>query len=113
MDSSTSKMSGSLNHSMIDDAQAKRTQAYADHFGEPGFNDPSQLYIDQRYEGYSRENQEAWTSLFDRQMAYLADHASNTYLTGAKVIKLERSRIPPLDVINSQLKPLTGWQSKG
>jgi phenylalanine-4-hydroxylase len=106
-------MSGSLNHAMIDDAQSKRAQQYADRFGEPGFNDPGNLYIDQCYEGYSPENQETWTTLFDRQMAYLADHASTTYLTGASVINLRRDRIPPLADINARLKPLTGWQSRG
>jgi phenylalanine-4-hydroxylase len=106
-------MSGSLNHSMIDDVQAKRAQAYADRFGEPGFEDPSQLYIEQRYEGYSAENQATWQILFDRQMAYLADNASRTYLDGAKIINLNRERIPPLSDINSRLKPMTGWQSRG
>lgn len=106
------QMSGSLNHAMIDDAQAKRAQEYADRFGEPGFNDPSNLYIEQRYEGYTPENQETWTTLFDRQMAYLADNASKTYLDGAKAINLRRDRIPPVDDINSRLKPMTGWQSR-
>ncbi len=106
------KMSGSLNHAMIDDAEAKRAQECADRFGEPGFTDPTKLYIEQRYAGYTPENQETWSILFDRQMAYLADHASNTYLDGAKAINLRRDRIPPVDEINARLKPLTGWQSR-
>ena len=106
-------MSGSLNHGMIDDGQAKSAQHYADHFGEPGFDDPTRLYIDQRYEGYSQENQEAWQVLFDRQMAFLADNASQTYLSGAKTINLNRERIPVLSEINSRLLPMTGWQSRG
>ena len=110
--SSAGKMSGSLNHAMIDGAQAKAAQFCADHFGEPGYDDPTKLYIDQNYAGYSQENQEAWTTLFDRQMAYLADNASQTYLGGAKAINLKRERIPPLSDINSRLLPMTGWQSK-
>ncbi len=106
-------MSGSLNHAMIDDGQAKKAQYCADHFGEPGWDDPTTLYIDQRYAGYTPENQESWTTLFDRQMAFLADNASQTYLSGAKSINLRRDRIPPLDDINSRLKPMTGWQSRG
>ncbi len=105
--------SQSLNHAMIDDAQAKAAQHYADHFGDPGFQDPSQMYIDQGYAGYSAENQETWTTLFDRQMEYLADNASRIYLDGAKLINLRRERIPPLSDINSRLKPMTGWQSRG
>ena len=34
--SSGNKMSGSLNHAMIDGGQAKAAQHYADHFGQPG-----------------------------------------------------------------------------
>jgi len=103
----------SLNHAMIDGAQARRAQEYADNFGKPGFNDPSNLYIDQQYEGYTRDDQEAWTLLFDRQMEYLEGHASSTYLEGAREINLRRDRIPPLADINRRLKPLTGWQSRG
>ncbi|MDZ4831214.1 MAG: phenylalanine 4-monooxygenase [Phycisphaerae bacterium] len=106
------EMSGSLNHAMIDGPQGKRAQHYADNFGDPGFEDPAQIYITQGYEGYSAENQETWSTLFDRQMSYLADHASTTYLGGAKIINLCRDRIPPLSEINSRLKPLTGWQSR-
>jgi phenylalanine-4-hydroxylase len=97
---------------MIDDTQAKAAQQYADRFGEPGFDDATRLYIEQRYEGYSAENQEAWRVLFDRQMAFLADNASQTYLSGARTINLNRERIPDLKDINSRLLPLTGWQSK-
>lgn len=109
---SADNLAASLNHAMIDDAQARRAQEYADNFGKPGYNDPAQLYIEQRYEGYTPDDQEAWMLLYDRQMAYLADHASRTYLDGAKAINLRRERIPPLTDINARLKPLTGWQSR-
>ena len=105
-------MSASLNHAMIDDGQARAAQEYANHFGEPGHRDPSRLYIEQRYEGYTAENQETWQILFDRQMAYLSTHASKTYLDGAKLINLRRDRIPPIEDINSRLEPMTGWQSR-
>lgn len=103
----------SINHAMIDDAEARRAQEYADNFGAPGHDDPSRMYIEQRYDGYSTDDHEAWQTLFDRQMAYLADHASQTYLAGAKVINLRRDRVPPLADINARLKPKTGWQSRG
>ncbi|HMN97499.1 MAG TPA: phenylalanine 4-monooxygenase [Phycisphaerales bacterium] len=104
--------SASLNHAMIDSVQARRAQEYADNFGAPGYNDPSQLFIEQNYEGYTPADQEAWMLLFDRQMEYLAEHASRTYLDGAAAINLRRDRIPPLQDINARLKPLTGWQSR-
>lgn len=105
-------MNKSLNHGMIDDTQAKRAQDYADNFGKPGYRDPSQMYIEQNYDGYSDENQETWQVLFDRQMEYLATNASNVYLDGAEVIKLSREAIPDLKVINENLWPKTRWQSK-
>lgn len=108
-------MSGSINHAMIDDGEAKVAQEYADNFGNSGFDDPSRMYISQRYDGYTEENHETWTTLYDRQMAYLADHASNVYLSGARAINLVRDHIPHLDgpqSINTFLSKLTGWQSK-
>ena len=109
------KMSGSLNSAMIDGAQAKAAQANADHFGEPGHGDITRCYIDQNYAGYSEENQETWRTLYDRQMEFLADNASNVYLSGARNIKLVRDHIPYLAgprSINTYLQQLTGWQSR-
>lgn len=102
----------SLNHAMIDDAQAAAAQNYADNFGRPGYNDPTCMYISQRYDGYTDENQETWTTLYDRQMRFLATNASNVWLSGANAINLCRDRIPDLKDINSRLGPLTGWASR-
>jgi phenylalanine-4-hydroxylase len=109
------KMSGSLNHAMIDGPKGREAQEYANRFGQPGFQDITRAYIDQNYAGYTEENQETWRTLYDRQMAYLADHASNVYLSGARSIKLVRDHIPYLEgpkSVNTFLMPLTGWQSK-
>jgi phenylalanine-4-hydroxylase len=105
-------MSGSLHHAMIDDGQARRAQHYADHFGEPGFDDPRQVFIDQRYDGYSDADQETWRLLHDAQSAYLAEWASNVYLAGARTIRLVRERIPRLAQVSEELYPLTGWRSR-
>ena len=108
-------MSGSLNHAMIDGPAGRAAQEYANRFGEPGFQDITKAYIDQNYAGYTEENQESWRTLYDRQMAFLADNASNVYLTGARNIKLVRDHIPYLSgpkSVNTFLMPLTGWQSK-
>jgi len=102
----------SLNAAMIDDGEAKAAQHYADHFGEPGFKDHKKMIIEQRYEGYTEENQETWQILFRRQMEYLTEHASNVWLAGAKAINLREDKIPDLNEINSRLAPRTGWQSR-
>lgn len=104
--------STSLDHAMIDDAQARRAQAYAERFGKPGFDDPTRVFIDQRYEGYTEENQETWRALYAGQMEYLAAHASATYLEGARTIALGPDHIPELERINVRLGPLTRWQSR-
>ena len=109
------RMSGNLNHAMIDGPQGKAAQEYANHFGEPGFHDITKAYIGQNYSGYTAENQETWRVLYDRQMAYLANNASEVYLSGARSINLVRDHIPYLEgpqSVNTFLMPLTGWQSK-
>jgi len=108
-------MSGNLNHAMIDGPQGKAAQEYANRFGEPGFHDITKAYIGQNYGGYTAENQETWRVLYDRQMAYLANNASEVYLSGARSINLVRDHIPYLEgpqSVNKFLMPLTGWQSK-
>lgn len=108
-------MSGNLNHAMIDGPQGKAAQEYANHFGEPGFHDITKAYIGQNYGGYTAENQETWRVLYDRQMVYLANNASEVYLSGARSINLVRDHIPYLEgpqSVNKFLMPLTGWQSK-
>ncbi|HAQ66913.1 MAG TPA: phenylalanine 4-monooxygenase [Phycisphaerales bacterium] len=100
---------------MIDGPQGKAAQEYANHFGEPGFHDITKAYIGQNYDGYTAENQETWRVLYDRQMAYLANNASEVYLRGARSINLVRDHIPYLEgpqSVNTFLMPLTGWQSK-
>ena len=109
------KMSGSLNHAMIDGPAGRAAQEYANQFGQPGFHDITRAYIEQNYAGYTEENQETWRTLYDRQMEYLAENASNVYLSGARNIKLVRDHIPYLSgpkSVNTFLMPLTGWQSK-
>lgn len=109
------KFPGTLNSAMIDGPEGTAAQEYANHFGEPGYNDITRVYISQNYEGYSRENQESWQTLYDRQMGYLNEMASDVYLNGARSIRLVREHIPYLEgpnSINTYLKQLTGWQSR-
>ena len=109
--SSESKFEGSLNHAMIDGPEGRTAQEYANHFGEPGFDDITKVYISQRYAGYTEENQQSWRTLYDRQMVYLATHASSVYLSGARAITLVRDHIPYLEgskSVNHFLEKLTG-----
>jgi phenylalanine-4-hydroxylase len=106
------KQAYSLNHAMIDGEQARAAAAYAEHFGEPGYDDPSGLYIDQHYPGYSDDDQEVWRELYRKQADHLHVNASRVWLGGARAIGLGPDAIPDLAVINGNLRRLTGWQSR-
>jgi phenylalanine-4-hydroxylase len=106
------KVDYQLNHAMIDGAAARAASDYAARFGEPGFRDPAGLYIEQHYDGYSAEDQEVWRELYARQEDHLNAHASRVWLDGARAIGLTRDAIPDLSRVNSNLKVLTGWQSR-
>ncbi len=97
---------------MIDDAQARRASVCAERFGEPGYADPAGLFIDQRYAGYTAEDQETWRILYDRQHELLASRASRIWREGAERIQLVRDAIPRLEDVSSRLAPLTGWRSR-
>ena len=100
---------------MINDQEAQAAQAYADEYETQGHTDASKMFITQRYDGYTKENQETWTALYDQQMDFLESRASNVYLTGARAINLVREYIPHLEgpqSVNTFLKELTGWQSR-
>ncbi len=102
----------SMNHAMIDGAQAKAAAEYALHFGEAGWCEVSKLYIDQHYEGYTEEDQSVWRELYHRQHEHLNAHASSVWLDGARAIGLTGDAIPNLTSINANLRRLTGWQSR-
>lgn len=101
-----------MNHAMIDGAQAGAASEYAAHFGEPGFDDPERLYIEQRYSGYSASDQAVWRELYAKQEEHLTANASEVWLRGAHAIGLTSGAIPDLRRVNSNLRSLTGWQSR-
>ena len=102
----------SLSRAMLDGAQANAATEYALHFGEPGFTNPNGMYIDQHYEGYSGADQQVWRELYRRQHDHLEAHASEVWLRGARAIGLGPDAIPDLRIINTNLRRLTGWQSR-
>ncbi len=102
----------SLNHAMIDGAEARAASDYAAHFGQPGYDDPTHLYIQQHYEGYTADDQAVWRQLYAKQQDHLDANASQVWLNGARAIGLTPEAIPDLRVINRNLRGLTGWQSR-
>jgi phenylalanine-4-hydroxylase len=102
----------SLDHAMIDDAQARAAQAYAEHFDGSAALDPARIYIDQRYAGYSEENHQTWRALYLAQLPLLSRCASRSWLAGARAIALGPERVPRLAEIGARLTRSTGWQSR-
>lgn len=81
--------------------------AFIEHEREEGH-----IFIDQPYELYSDENQQAWRTLFARLRPRWDLYANDHYLAGIEALCLDPERIPHLRDVNQFLKPLTGFQAK-
>lgn len=57
---------------------------------------------------YSKDEISVWGTLFDRQMAFLKDHACRAYLDGQGLLGLSAARVPQVREVNSRLAELTG-----
>jgi phenylalanine-4-hydroxylase len=71
-----------------------------------------ELYIEQVYDLYSNQNQEAWRRLYQRIRPRWERYANDHFLKGVEALKLPEDRIPRLSEINQRLLPLTGFQAK-
>jgi phenylalanine-4-hydroxylase len=71
-----------------------------------------ELYIEQVYDLYSPENQEAWRRLYRRIRPRWERYANDHFLKGVEALKLPEDRIPRLSEVNQRLRPLTGFQAK-
>jgi len=63
----------------------------------------------QNYEAYTKEDQQVWRILFERQMKLMPGVASSVYLEGIGKIDFRKDRIPDFQVTNLLLESLTGW----
>jgi len=70
------------------------------------------LYIQQPYELYSEENQQAWRSLYARMQPRWERYANGHFLEGIRALCFDPGEIPHLEDINKFLRPLTGFQAK-
>jgi phenylalanine-4-hydroxylase len=70
------------------------------------------LFIEQRYDLYTEENQESWRRLVARIEPRWEQYANPFFLAGVEALHLPHDRIPRLADINTQLQPLTGFQAK-
>jgi phenylalanine-4-hydroxylase len=105
----------SIKHSAIDSADAQRAlKAAADSDGLHADEiDIEPMVITQHWDRYSDEDHEVWRILFDKRMKQLETAASDVFLKGLAIINLNREQVPDLREVNANLKPMTGWQSRG
>jgi phenylalanine-4-hydroxylase len=101
-------------NNIIDGEEYKRAQAAAEAAANLPADqiDVEKMYVTQHYERYSEENHQVWRTLFDRRMETLDAQASQVFLDGLRVIGLSREGVADLRVVNRNLKPKTGWQSR-
>lgn len=105
----------SIQHRAIDNAEAQRAlKAAADSEGLHADQiDIEPMVITQHWDRYSDEDHEVWRILFDKRMKQLETAASDVFLKGLAIINLNRDQVPDLREVNANLKPMTGWQSRG
>ena len=71
-----------------------------------------QLFFQQPYELYSRENHATWRRLYSRIWPRWQRYANEHFLEGLNRLGLPPDRIPRLDEVNGFLSPLTGFRAR-
>ena len=66
--------------------------------------------IPQHWDRYTAEEHATWDTLFARQAKLLPGRASNAWLKGLDVLKLDKPGIPDFEALSDRLMKLTGWQ---
>lgn len=66
----------------------------------------------QEFEKYTKEDQQVWTTLFERQIVNLKGKASDHYLNALDEMKevLNESSLPNFEAINTWFESSTGWE---
>ncbi len=70
------------------------------------------LFIEQPYEHYSENNQEAWRRLYARMIPRWQDYAHPRFLLGLENLALDPHEVPRFEDINRFLEPLSGFKAK-
>lgn len=71
-----------------------------------------QLFIDQPYELYSEDNQQAWRTLYELLLPRWKKYANDKFLQGIEMLAITPNHIPRMEEVNQFLEPLTGFQAK-
>jgi phenylalanine-4-hydroxylase len=66
--------------------------------------------IPQNWDQFTPQDHALWDKLFARQSALLPGRASDAFLRGIDMLKLDRPGIPDYQELNPRLKAATGWE---
>jgi len=66
--------------------------------------------IPQGWDRYTAEEHATWDTLFARQAKLLPGRASDAWLKGLDVLRLDRPGIPDFEELSDRLESLTGWR---
>jgi phenylalanine-4-hydroxylase len=70
----------------------------------------AEFAIDQDWAGYSAEEHQVWSTLYERQCDLLARRGCDALLKGLGALDLNSGGIPDFRAINPKLETLTGWR---
>lgn len=74
---------------------------------EPEFG--PDFVVPQHWDRYSPEEHSVWDTLYARQAELLPGRAAPEFLAGLAALNLNRGGIPDFEVVNRELRALTGW----
>lgn len=60
---------------------------------------------------YSAEENQIWSELITRQMAWINDTACDEFIEGLECLNLPMDRVPQLEELNLVLRKATGWET--
>src|SRR5215211_1416357 len=71
-----------------------------------------EIYIQQPYELYSKDNHETWRRLYSRMKPRWDKYANPRFMEGVNNLALDANNVPKLQDVNNFLCPLTGFKAK-
>ena len=71
-----------------------------------------EIYIQQPYELYSKDNHETWRRLYSRMKPRWDKYANPRFMEGVNNLALDANNVPKLPDVNNFLCPLTGFKAK-
>jgi phenylalanine-4-hydroxylase len=66
--------------------------------------------FEQDYSKYTTQDQQVWATLYERQIRYLHNHASTSYLNALEHVGFSPHAIPNIPQLSSKLNQATGFQ---